>query len=187
MRPVIAGLAAIALVMGGCSDDDETTDALSAVCDQEEKVLEDLAALAALDPAASTTGDYQSAVDDLSSSIEDLQAARGDLAEQDVDNVQAAYDSLQSALEGLEDVPLAEVPEAAASEAQAQIVALQEQYATAYANSSCTPRRGVAAPHPWNGAPRARVPNPGSDFAVRSGDVPSREASGKGPRGRSAP
>lgn len=137
MRTAVAGVAAIALVLAACGDDD-TSDALSAVCDQEEQVLEDLTALAALDPTTSTTGEYQSAVDALDSSIEDLRAARSDLAEQDVDNVQAAYDSLQSALEGLDDVPLAEAPDAAASEVQAQIVALQEQYATAYANSSCT-------------------------------------------------
>jgi len=139
MKALIAGLATLALVGAACGDDDDTSDALSAVCDQQEAVIENLAALVALDPATNTTGDYQSAADELRSSVEDLESAQDQLTEQDVSNVQQAFDDLRSSLESLDEVVLSEAGDEVAGAVEAQSEALQEMYVTAYANSSCAP------------------------------------------------
>ena len=139
MRRVLVGACVLAFVVAACGDDDDTSDALSNVCDQQEDVAESLAALVALDPTTNTTGDYQSALDDLESSVEDLREARGELAEQDVDNVTSAFESLQSDLQDLDDVVLAEADEAVSGTIAEASAEFQQAYAEAYANSSCAP------------------------------------------------
>lgn len=127
------------LVLSACgSDDDPTESALSAVCDAEEQVLEDVAALAATDLAETTGDDLQEMLDSLKSSVDDLQSARGDLAEQDVDNVSSAFDSLKAELSELGDVPVAELEDAAVATIEDALDAFQASYEEAYANSSCT-------------------------------------------------
>lgn len=138
-KTVICLAAAGALVLAACGDDDDPTEsAMSAVCDAEEKVLESIAALAALDPAENTGEDLQQGVEDLQSSVDDLEAARGDLAEQDVDNVKSAFDGLKTALGDLGDVPLSELEDSASATIDESITAFQTAYEEAYANSSCS-------------------------------------------------
>ena len=135
----------MALALGGalaaCGDDDATSDtagALSSVCDNQVKVLEDVTALGAIDPVETTTSDFESMLDDLKGSVENLQNAKADLVEQDVDNVQSAYDALVKTLEGLDDVPLADLEDAVNDTGRAAVVEFQTAYAEAYASSSCT-------------------------------------------------
>ena len=140
MRRFAVLLIPIALVFAACgNDDDDTADALSTVCDEQEQVTEDLAELLALDPTVNTTSDYQSALEDLDQSVDNLVSARGDFVEQDVDNVQSAYDDARAGLDDLDDVPLAEADQQVAAELATQLAELQELYLTAYANSSCAP------------------------------------------------
>jgi hypothetical protein len=137
MMKFAAGLVLATMLLAACGDSDDTSDALSAVCDSQEGVLEDLDALAALDPAVNTTDEYKSVVSDLQSSVDDLAEARSDLSEQDVENIEDAFDELRSELEDLDDVPLGEADAAIGAASDAQIEELARLYDTAYANSSC--------------------------------------------------
>ena len=137
-KTIICLAAAGALVLAACGDDDDPTeDAMSSVCDAEEKVLESLAGLASLDSVENTGEDLQQGVDDLQSSVDDLIAARGDLVEQDVDNVTSTFDSLKSALGDLGDVPLSDLEASASATIDASIAEFQAAYEEAYAISSC--------------------------------------------------
>lgn len=136
---LMVALTAVLAFTAACGDDDDdTADALSAFCDSQEQVLEDLAALDALDPATNTTGEFRSAVADLEGSVDELRAARADLIEQDVANIEAAYEELSSSLSDLDDVVLSEADAAIASTTEAQIAELNELYEAAYASSSCS-------------------------------------------------
>lgn len=140
MKKLIAAMLVVIPLLGACGDDDATEDAMTAVCDAEVQVLEDLAALSSLDPTQITGDDFKAMVESLQSSVDQLEEARGDLAEQDVDNVSSAYDSLKTSVEDLgDDVPLAELEDAVVGEIGTAIQGLDAAYAEAYANSSCTP------------------------------------------------
>ncbi len=137
MHKIIAGSVAIVLLAAACSDSDSTSDALSSVCESQETVLADLAALAALDPTTESADTYRAALDDLESSVDDLRAAREDLGEEDVNNVESAFDTLRSDLDGLEDVPLSEVSDEVRSAVTIGAIELEASYRVAYDNSSC--------------------------------------------------
>lgn len=126
----------IALVgVTGCGDD--TSDALSAFCDSQESVLENLRSLQALDPTTDTIDDYRAAASDLDESLAELRTARSDLVEQDVANVESAWQALDDELSSIE-APLSEAGEPVRAAIAEQIGELAALYDAAYANSSCS-------------------------------------------------
>lgn len=139
MKKALATIVVVGALAAACGSDDETEDALSAVCDAQVQVLQDVAALSTVDPATTTGDDFKAQVESLQSSVDDLQAAKGDLEEQDVDNVTSAFEALQSDLQDLGDVTLEELDEATVTTIGTAIEDFQAAYAEAYANSSCTP------------------------------------------------
>ena len=139
MYKVLISIIAAAALLAACGDDsDPTEDALTAVCDAEAGVVEDLAALGTVDPGETTGDEFRGMVESLQSSVDDLRAARADFIEQDVDNVTSAFDSLKSELSELSDIPLAELEDASSAAIGAAVEEFQTAYAEAYANSSCT-------------------------------------------------
>ncbi len=138
MMKSLAGLALATMLLSACGSSDDTSNALSAVCDSQDAVLEDLAAMAALDPAVNTTAEYQSAVEDLQSSVDDLKAARSDLSAENVDNITSAYDELRAGLDDLDDLPLAEADATLGSAIDVQVEQLTSFYDAAFAESSCS-------------------------------------------------
>jgi hypothetical protein len=137
MMKFVAGLVSAAMLLAACGDSDDTTDALSAVCDSQAAVAGQLLALELLDPVVNTTEEYKSALEDLQDSVDDLREARSDLREEDVENVENVYDELKSELEDLDDVPLADADAVIGAASDAQISELAAFYDEAYANSSC--------------------------------------------------
>jgi predicted nuclease with TOPRIM domain len=138
MRTILMISVAGALLFAACgSDDDPTESAISAVCDAQDQVIEDVAALTTADRAETTGEDLNEMLESLQSSVDQLQEARGDLVSQDVDNVKSAFDSLKSSLGELGDVPLTELEDAAVAAVDEEIYAFTEAYVVAYSNSSC--------------------------------------------------
>ena len=137
MYKIVVAAVAIGLVGAACSDD-STSDALGAVCDSQEAVLAELAALAALDPSVDNADTYRAALDDLEDSVEDLRDAREDLAEEDVNNVENSFDNLRSDLDGLEDIPLSQISDDVSAAVTVNAVELEAFYRLAYDNSSCS-------------------------------------------------
>ena len=139
MKHLLIAVLGITLLAAACGDDsDDTADALGAVCDANDSVVEDLDALEALTPTANTTDEYRDALDSVESSVDDLRAARADLVDQDVTNVENAFDQLRSDLEELGDVALADASDEISTAIEAGSQALAELYDVAFANSSCT-------------------------------------------------
>jgi hypothetical protein len=139
MKHLLMALVSLTLLATACGDDDgdDTADALSAVCDANASVVENLDALEALTPAVNTTDEYRDALDSVQSSVDDLRAARADLVEQDVSNVESAFDQLRADLEGLGDVALADAGDEITSAIESGSEALADFYDVAFANSSC--------------------------------------------------
>jgi archaellum component FlaC len=121
------------------------TDALSKVCETQDSVDEDLAALDALDPVTDSAEDYFAALDNLKESANDLLSASLDLIGQDIENINNADSDLQDSLaeatytlDGVREVTLAEAGSALVTGVETQIAELEAFYAEAYAGSSCS-------------------------------------------------
>jgi hypothetical protein len=148
MRRIIITLTAAAILMSGCSDstDEEVADEeVVGLCETQDSVDEDLAALDALDPVTDSAEDYFAALDNLKESANDLLSASLDLIGQDIENINNADSDLQDSLaeatftlDGVREVTLAEAGSALVTGVETQIAELEAFYAEAYAGSSCS-------------------------------------------------
>jgi hypothetical protein len=168
MRRIIITLTAAAILMSGCSDstdegvadeevadeevadeevaDEEVADEeVAGLCETQDSVDEDLAALDALDPVTDSAEDYFAALGNLKESANDLLSASLDLIGQDIENINNADSDLQDSLaeaaytlDGVREVTLAEAGSALVTGVETQIAELEAFYAEAYAGSSCS-------------------------------------------------
>lgn len=104
------GLVALASVgaVAACGDDDDDTasevqEANTEFCQDLNAFGDAVAALADLDPAVATKGDYDEAVDRVKSARSDLSESGEDLREAEQENLEAQAEDLEGALEDAPD------------------------------------------------------------------------------------
>jgi hypothetical protein len=104
-RAVLRGaivLAALPLVAGACSDDDDGDESARA-CDARTELSSSVEALGEVDVAADGTDGLRRAFDDVVAAVDELAEATGDRLEDETDAVRAEVDDVQTAVGGIGD------------------------------------------------------------------------------------